>query len=103
MVSSLLLYELDQIRDLDLKDPDIATGINCALDCIGIERAGRSAISRSLSAIRDLDKDRVHKNLWLAKSQWLLSQGKFADCYHYIGKVGSRTLSERGKISKKKP
>ncbi len=33
-------------------------------------------------------EDRVHKNLWLAKSQWLLSQGKFADCYHYIGKVG---------------
>ena len=85
-------HELDQIRDLDLKDPEIATGINCALDCIGIERAGRSAISRSLSAIRDLDKDRVHKNLWLAKSQWLLSQGKFADCYHYIGKVGITCL-----------
>ncbi|MGB8778692.1 MAG: hypothetical protein WCC82_10725 [Nitrososphaeraceae archaeon] len=87
-IKSSPVHELDQIRDLDLKDPDIATGINCALDCIGIERAGRSAISRSLSAIGDLDKDRVHKNLWLAKSQWLLSQGKFADCYHYIGKVG---------------
>jgi hypothetical protein len=87
-IKSSPVHELDQIRNLDSKDPEISSGINCALDCIGIERAGRSAISRSLSAIKDLDNDRVHKNLWLAKSQWLLSQGKFADCYHYIGKVG---------------
>jgi len=87
-IKSSPVHELDQIRNLDSKDPKISSGINCALDCIGIERAGRSAISRSLSAFRDLDEDRVHKDLWLAKSQWLLSQGKFADCYHYIGKVG---------------
>jgi hypothetical protein len=94
-IKSSPVHELDQIRNLDSKDPDISSGINCALDCIGIERAGRSAISRSLRAIRDLDNDVVNNGLWLAKSEWLLSQGKFADCYHYVGKAGITFLSSK--------
>jgi hypothetical protein len=93
-IKSSPVHELDQIRNLDSKDPEISSGINCALDCIGIERAGRSAISRSLRAIRDLDNDGVNNGLWLAKSEWLLSQGRFADCYHYVGKVGITFLSK---------
>jgi hypothetical protein len=94
-IKSSPVHELDQIRNLDSKDPKISSGINCALDCIGIERAGRSAISRSLRAIRDLDSDGVNIGLWLAKSEWLLSQGRFADCYHYVGKLGSMFLSSK--------
>jgi hypothetical protein len=94
-IKSSPVHELDQIRNLDSKDPKISSGINCALDCIGIERAGRSAISRSLRAIRDLDGDGVNIGLWLAKSEWLLSQGRFADCYHYVGKLGSMFLSSK--------
>jgi hypothetical protein len=91
-IKSSPVHELDQIRNLDAKDPIISSGINCALNCIGIERAGRSAISRSLRAIRDLDSDGANIGLWLAKSEWLLSQGRFADCYHYVGKLGSMFL-----------
>lgn len=94
-IKSSPVHELDQIRNLDSKDPEISSGINCALDCIGIERAGRSAISRSLRAIRDLDNDGVNNGLWLAKSEWLLSQGRFADCYHYVGKVGITFFSSK--------
>jgi hypothetical protein len=94
-IKSSPVHELDQIRNLDSKDPKISSGINCALDCIGIERAGRSAILRSLRAIRDLDGDGVNIGLWLAKSEWLLSQGRFADCYHYVGKLGSMFLSTK--------
>ena len=94
-IKSSPVHELDQIRNLDSKDSKISSGINCALDCIGIERAGRSAISRSLRAIRDLDSDGVNIGLWLAKSEWLLSQGRFADCYHYVGKLGSMFLSSK--------
>jgi hypothetical protein len=94
-IKSSPVHELDQIRNLNSKDPKISSGIICALDCIGIERAGRSAISRSLRAIRDLDSDGVNIGLWLAKSEWLLSQGRFADCYHYVGKLGSMFLSSK--------
>ena len=94
-IKSSPVHELDQIRSLDSKDPEISSGINCALDCIGIERAGRSAISRSLRAIRDLDNDGVNISLWFAKSEWLLSQGRFADCYYYNGKVGITFLSSK--------
>lgn len=89
-VKSSPIHELDQIRCLDIKGPKIASGIHSALDCIGIERAGRSAISRSLKVVKALDKKEVCNSLWLAKSQWLLSQGRVADCYYYIGKLAAR-------------
>jgi hypothetical protein len=94
-IKSSPAHELDQIRNLDSKDPEILSGVKCALDCIGIERAGRSAISRSIRAIRDLDNVGVNNDLWLAKSEWLLSQGRFADCYHYIGRIGIMFLSSK--------
>jgi hypothetical protein len=94
-VKSSPIHELDQIRCLDMKGPKIASGINSALDCIGIERAGRSAISRSLKVVKALDKEEVCNGLWLAKSQWLLSQGRVADCYYYIGKLAARHFASK--------
>jgi hypothetical protein len=94
-IKSSPIHELDQIRGLDLKGSEFASGINSALDCIGIERAGRSAISRSLKVVKALDRGEVCNDLWLAKSQWLLSQGRFADCYHYIGRVATTYLSSK--------
>jgi hypothetical protein len=66
--------------------------LNSALDCIGIERAGRSAISRSLKVIRSLDKSEESKVIWLTKSQWLLSQGRAADTYYYNGRMAAEYL-----------
>ena len=94
-VKSSPIHELDQIRCLDMKGPKIALGINSALDCIGIERAGRSAISRSLKVVKALDKEEVCIGLWLAKSQWLLSQGRVTDCYYYIGKLAARHFASK--------
>ncbi len=92
-VKSSPLHELDQIRGLEVKRSEIKTGIDCALECIGVERAGRSVISRALKSVRFLGKAEVCYDLWLTKSQWLLTRGMVADCYHYIGKVATTYLS----------
>lgn len=94
-IKSSPVHELEQIRGLHVKSPDIASGINSALECIGIERAGRSAVSRSLKAIRGINRLEFGSDLWLAKSQWLLSRGRVADCYHYIGKVAATYFSSK--------
>jgi hypothetical protein len=97
-IKSSPVHELEQIRGLDVKRPNIASGINSALECIGIERAGRSAISRSLKVIRGINKLEFGSDLWLAKSQWLLSRGRVADCYHYIGKVAATYFSSKEEV-----
>jgi hypothetical protein len=94
-VKSSPIHELDQIRCLNMKGPKIMSGIDSALDCIGIERAGRSVISRSLNVVKALDKKEVCNGLWIAKSQWLLSQGRVADCYYYIGKLAARYFASK--------
>jgi hypothetical protein len=91
-IKSSPVHELEQVRSLQVRSPEITSGLNSALDCIGIERAGRSAISRSLKVIRSLDKSEVSKMIWLTKSQWLLSQGRVADTYYYIGRMAAEYL-----------
>jgi hypothetical protein len=97
-IKSSPVHELEQIRGLDVKRSNIASGINYALECIGIERAGRSAVSRSLKVIRGINKMEFGSDLWLAKSQWLLSRGRVADCYHYIGKVAATYFSSKEEV-----
>jgi hypothetical protein len=80
-------HELEQVRSLEVKSAEIASAINTALDCVGIERAGSSSISRSLKVFGALDKSTMNSVLWRAKSQWMLKQGKVADSYYYIGKM----------------
>jgi hypothetical protein len=94
-IKSSPVHELEQVRSLQERGPEITSGLNSALDCIGIERAGRSAISRSLKVIRSLDKSEVSKVIWLTKSQWLLSQGRVADTYYYIGRMAAEYLSSK--------
>jgi hypothetical protein len=97
-VKSSPVHELDQIRCLGMKGRKIVSGIESALDCIGIERAGRSAISRSLKVIETLNKEEFSYGLWLTKSRWLLSQGRVADCYYYIGKLAAGYFASKDEI-----
>jgi hypothetical protein len=85
-------HELEQVRDLHVKSAEIASGINAALDCIGIERAGSSAVSRSLKVFSVFEKSTMSSLLWRAKAQWMLEQGRIADSYYYIGKMATEYM-----------
>jgi hypothetical protein len=85
-------HELEQVRDLHVRSAEIASGINAALDCIGIERAGSSAISRSLKVFSVFGKSTMSSLLWRAKAQWMLKQGRMADSYYYIGKMATEYM-----------
>ena len=85
-------HELEQVRDLHVKSAEIASGIKTALDCIGIERAGSSAISRSLKVFSAFEKATMSSLLWRAKAQWMLKEGRMADSYYYIGKMATEYM-----------
>jgi hypothetical protein len=74
------LHELNQIRNLAIERQDIAIGINTALECIGIERAARSVISRSLNAIIGLSQQAFHREALAEKANYLLSNNMVTDC-----------------------
>ncbi len=93
-------HELEQVRDLHVKSAEIASGITTALDCIGIERAGSSAILRSLKVFSMFET--TSSLLWRAKAQWMLKQGRMADSYYYVGKMAAEymLLKDEGFIVK---
>jgi hypothetical protein len=82
-------HELEQIRSLDVNTPETASGLHTALDCIGIERAGTSAISRSLTVFNEISNSNENLTIWSAKLKWMLDQGRVADCYYYLGKISA--------------
>lgn len=86
------LHELNQIRDIAIERRDIGDGVKAALECIGLERATRSTISRSLEGISELNSKEYDKELTLIKIKHLLKKGMMSDCYYYIGKIGRRSL-----------
>ena len=55
------LHELYQIRNLTIKRQDIADAIIAALECIGVERATRSNISRSFQGVYGLNSTQYHR------------------------------------------
>lgn len=95
-------HELEQVRALHVKSAEIASGINTALDCVGVERAGSSAISRSFKIFSVLEKSTMSSLLWRAKAQWMLKRGRMADSYYYVGKMAAEhmLLKDEGFIVK---
>ena len=95
-------HELEQVRALHVKSAEIASGINTARDCVGVERAGSSAISRSLKIFSVLEKSTMSSLLWRAKAQWMLKRGRMADSYYYVGKMAAEhmLLKDEGFIVK---
>ena len=87
------LHELKQARQVDTGS--MAEGVEVALECIGIERATRPAISRSMRAISELKSKDYDKTLFLSKAEHLLGRRMLADCYYYAGKMAAKNLVGR--------
>ena len=91
-IKSSPAHELEQIRTLDLKSAETAWGMHIALDCIGIERAGTSAISRSLKVFSAINRSKARSTIWPDKLRWMLQQGRVADSYYYLGKIAAEYI-----------
>ena len=87
------LHELEQVRQADAGG--MAEGVEVALECIGIERATRPAISRSMDAIRELKSKDYDRDLFLSKAEHLLDSSMLADCYYYAGRMAAKNLAGR--------
>jgi hypothetical protein len=94
-IKPMPIHELNQIRKITIERQDIAEGIKIALECVGLERATRSTISRSIEAICELNSMEYDKELIKIKVNHLLEKGMISDCYYYLGKMGHRCLAYR--------
>ena len=89
------LHELEQLRQ---NDCGAAEGIDTALECIGIERATRPAISRSVQAVMELKSKDYDKKLFASKVDHLLEKRMLADCYYFAGRIAAKNLAERNEL-----
>jgi hypothetical protein len=94
-IKPMPIHELNQIRKITIERQDIAEGIKIALECVGLERATRSTISRSIEAICELNSMEYDKELIKIKVNHLLEKGMISDCYYYLGRMGHRCLAYR--------
>ncbi len=94
-IKPMPIHELNQIRKIAIERQDIAEGVKIALECVGLERATRSTISRSIEAICELNSMEYDKELIKIKVNHLLEKGMVSDCYYYLGKMGHRCLVYR--------
>ncbi|HVX03229.1 MAG TPA: hypothetical protein VHA09_08755 [Nitrososphaera sp.] len=92
-------HELAQARQVKDLPADMTDGIQAALECIGIERATRPGITRSIEATLELKSNDYDRWLIRAKIQHLLESSMLADCYYYAGKVAADNLRNRSNVS----
>jgi len=95
------LHELNQIRDLTIEQKTSADGIMSALECIGVERATKSSISRSLKDTIEFDNlsygnsTLQDQELFINKAKHLIDNRMLADCYYYVGKRRASSLMRK--------
>jgi hypothetical protein len=89
------LHILEQVRQIDSR---MAEGVEVALECIGVERATRPAISRSMEAIKELKSKDYDRELFMSKVSHLLERRMLVDCYYYAGRVAAKNLVSRKEI-----
>jgi hypothetical protein len=87
------LHELEQVRQAD--SPSMVEGLEVALDCIGMERATRPAISRSIKAIKELNSKDYDRDIFASKVDHLLGKSMLTDCYYYAGRIAAKNLARR--------
>lgn len=88
------LHEMEQARAMEA--PSIATdGIQAAFESIGVERATRPAIARSLEALRELISGDYDRDLVMSKIDSLQSRQMLSDCYYYAGRCAAENLARR--------
>jgi hypothetical protein len=88
------LHELEQTRHIEASTA-LAEGLSAAIECIGLERATRPSISRSIEALRELKSRDYDRDLVMSKIEFLLSRQMLPDCYLYIGRMASENLARR--------
>jgi hypothetical protein len=89
------VHILEQVRQIDSR---MAEGVEVALECIGVERATRPAISRSMGAIKELKSKDYDRELFMSKVSHLLERRMLVDCYCYAGRVAAKNLVSRKEI-----
>jgi hypothetical protein len=89
------VHILEQVRQIDSR---MAEGLEVALECIGVERATRPAISRSMGAIKELTSKDYDRELFMSKVSHLLERRMLVDCYCYAGRVAAKNLVSRKEI-----
>ena len=89
------VHILEQVRQIDSR---MAEGLEVALECIGVERATRPAISRSMGAIKELKSNDYDRELFMSKVSHLLERRMLVDCYCYAGRVAAKNLVTRKEI-----
>jgi hypothetical protein len=89
------VHILEQVRQIDSR---MAEGVEVALECIGVERATRPAISRSMEAIKELKSKDYDRELFMSKVSHLLERRMLVDCYCYAGRVAAKNLVSRKEI-----
>ena len=89
------VHILEQVRQIDSR---MAEGVDIALECIGVERATRPSISRSMEAIKELKSKDYDRELFVSKIRHLLERRMLVDCYYYAGRVASKNLVSRKEI-----
>ena len=89
------VHILEQVRQIDSR---MAEDVDIALECIGVERATRPAISRSMEAIKELKSKDYDRELFVSKIRHLLERRMLVDCYYYAGRVASKNLVSRKEI-----
>lgn len=87
------LHELGQVRQASAGN--MTEGVEVALECIGIERATRPAIARTIEAIKELKSKDYDRELFVSKVNHLLSRSMLADCYYYAGRIAAKNLAAR--------
>lgn len=80
-------HMLSQLRSINESEGE---GIAIASTCLGLERANRSSVSRSVEASIELNNSiaKTHFNEIVArKAQFLFQSGMYTDCYFYLGYI----------------
>jgi hypothetical protein len=88
------VHELEQARQLE-SSGTVAEGLAASLECIGLERATRPTLSRSIEAMRELKSKDYDRDLVMSKTDFLLGRQMLSDCYYYIGKSAGENLEKR--------
>ena len=88
------LHELEQTRQMEASG-SVAEGLGAALDCIGLERATRPSISRSIQALQELISNDYDKDLVMSKIEFLLGRQMLTDCYFFMGRAAAENLAKR--------
>ena len=79
-------HMLAQLRSIE--DKTVADGIALASNCLGLERANKSSVSRSMEGcigLNDNIKRDYTTQIVIKKAQFLYDSAMYTDCYFYLG------------------